>query len=180
MDPKITFADILKRGLKNKKTKPSPPHNKTLKNGQENKQQLLVKDKPVTKNKNDTQMVQSPFENAQCKQRVSTTDLPQNFENLRLHPKVGKTVVENEQQAKQTNLIQKNNTHENPAPLVQPEHAKLNQSQLQQPVLDQLPVRKVVNKCIASVHGNKFEDRYKVGSKLGQGGQGSVYSGNFY
>ena len=71
MDPKITFADIVKRGLKNKITKPSPPHNKTLKNGQENKQQLLVKDKPVTENKNDTQMVQSPFENAQFKQRFA-------------------------------------------------------------------------------------------------------------
>ena len=106
MDTKLTFADIVKRAFKNNKTKPNPPHKKTLKNEQLKVQQKLVKDLPKS--------------------------------------------------------------------------IKLNQNQLQQPVFDQLPVRKVENKFIDSVHGNKFEDRYQVGSKLGQGGQGSVYSGNLF
>ena len=34
-------------------------------------------------------------------------------------------------------------------------------------------------KFISSKNGTKIEDVYKVGIKLGQGGQGSVYSGSF-
>ena len=33
------------------------------------------------------------------------------------------------------------------------------------------------NKFISSQYGYKFEDKYLVGHKLGQGGQGSVYTG---
>ncbi len=34
------------------------------------------------------------------------------------------------------------------------------------------------NKFVCSLFGHKFEDIYELGQKLGQGGQGSVYSGN--
>ena len=65
-----------------------------------------------------------------------------------------------------------------PQPIVQPCQVKSNQVQLQQPISNYTQlIEKNSNKFIASQCSCKFEDKYILGQKLGQGGQGSVYTG---
>ena len=65
-----------------------------------------------------------------------------------------------------------------PQPIVQPCQVQSNQVQLQQPILNNTQlIEKNSNKFIASQCSCKFEDKYILGQKLGQGGQGSVYTG---
>ena len=62
--------------------------------------------------------------------------------------------------------------------LVQLSQVQSNNVQLHQQILNyQQLIEMNSNKFIASQYGYKFEDKYILGQKLGEGGQGSVYSG---
>ena len=175
MATRLTYAEIVKQDRKNNKPKPNPPIKKTV----NDEQQKLLKDTRVAENQNGKQLVQSPIENAQMKQKDSFTKVLDNLANIQLHQKVDKTEIEKEQKQNQTRLTESLlNALINP--LIQAEKVKLYEFKLQlliQPVFEPLDKGKVENKFILSESGYKFEDKYQLGSKLGEGGQGSVYTG---
>ena len=183
MATKLTFAEVIKEGLKGNKTKPNPPPKKPVKGEQQKKLQKSVEDTPVAENQNDKQLIQIPLEIALSKEKDSVvTQLLEKhtsyFADVQLHYKVDKTMIEYEQRQNQKRLSKSLlNALINPLPPIQAEQVKLNQFHLKQPVLEQFGERDVENKFIFSESGYKFEDKYQLGCKLGQGGQGTVYTG---
>ena len=66
--------------------------------------QKFIEDTPVTENQNDKNWFKIRLKTHNQNKKIQQ-QIAQNFDNQRLHHKVNKTVIENEQQPKQTSLI---------------------------------------------------------------------------
>ena len=157
---------------------------------------------------NSPYQFEKPYQRKKTRKRTHREMIERNYESHRsIHKNPAKKYVKYEKPQKETNHVQQLQ-QQNPTNYAFQQTAAQQQLKLQQqnfyyPAFQQLPVQPYQmqpnqfqlqqqisyynqqiemysNKLITSQYGYKFEDKYQLGQKLGQGGQGSVYTGNIF
>ena len=151
---------------------------------------------------------EKPYQRNKARKRNHREMIERNFESHRnIHKNPDKKYVKYEKPQKETNhvqqLQQQNLTNYAVQQTAAQQQLKLQQQKFYYPAFPQLPVQPYQmqsnqvqlqqqisyynqqieiysNKLITSQYGYKFEDKYQLGQKIGQGGQGSVYSGYIF
>ena len=151
---------------------------------------------------------EKPSQRMKARKRTHREMIERNFESHRsINKDPAKKYVKYEKPQKETNHVQQlqqlNPTNYAVTQTAAQQPLKLQQQNFYYPTFPQLPVQPYQmqsnqfqlqqqtsyynqqiemysNKLITSQYGYKFEDKYQLGQKLGQGGQGSVYTGNIF
>ena len=203
-EKKPSYSEMLKRGLDKQKTIKNVPLKAARKNKTINQQANVCHrpgvlntnaKHPATRQKKLDGFVQAntlnankdhkiiknvPLKDARKNQNINQhVSLLFKPEKITTHAKPLDT-----HQNKLDDFVQANNLNANANHLKRPNEMLEIEKQMEDLALTREQIKtdqskeKNQNKFVSSLYGNKFEDVYKVGGKLGEGGQGSVYTGS--